>query len=72
VRGHGGLLTVEATSTNPNAILGVFLTSSNSFMFNLTNTGGGKFKAQHQEVFNPISITVESNFGGSATAATTK
>ena len=65
-----GLLRIEATSTNPNAILGVY-TSSGSFMFNLTNQGGGRYSDQRGEVFNPGRITVRSNFGGSATATVT-
>jgi len=62
-----GLLTIEATSTNFNAILGVF-SSSGNFMFNLTNKGGGKYADQRGFVTNPERITVRSNFGGSARA----
>ena len=62
-----GLLTIEATSTNPNAILSVFGRSGN-FMFTLTNNGGGKFSDQRGFVFSPEFITVRSNFGGSASA----
>jgi len=65
-----GLLRIEATSTNPNAILGVY-SSSGSFMFNLTNQGGGRYADQRGFVFNPQRITVRSNFGGSATATLT-
>lgn len=62
-----GLLTIEATSTNPNAILGVY-SSQGNFMFNLTNKGGGRYFDQRGFVDNPQQITVRSNFGGSATA----
>ncbi|NUR09882.1 MAG: hypothetical protein HOQ22_10840 [Nocardioidaceae bacterium] len=62
-----GLMTIEATSTNPNAILGVY-SSSGSFMFNLTNQGGGRYFDQRGFVFNPQQISVRSNFGGSASA----
>jgi hypothetical protein len=62
-----GLLTIEATSTNPNAILSVFGRSGN-FMFTLTNQGGGRFSDQRGFVFSPEFITVRSNFGGSASA----
>ncbi len=62
-----GLLTIEATSTNPNAILTVY-SSSGSFMFTLTNKGGGRYADQRGWVDNPRRISVRSNFGGSATA----
>ena len=65
-----GLLTIEATSTNPNAILSVFGRSGN-FMFTLTNNGGGKFSDQRGFIFSPEVITVRSNFGGSASATLT-
>jgi hypothetical protein len=64
-----GLLTIEATSTNPNAILSVF-SSSGSFMFDLTNQGGGRYFDQRGFITNPVRITVRSNFGGSASAST--
>ncbi len=64
-----GLLKIEATSTNPNAILSVF-GPSGGFMFTLTNNGGGRFSDQRGFIFNPVSITVRSNFGGSASAST--
>ena len=62
-----GLLTIEATSSNPNAILTVY-SSSGSFMFDLTNKGGGRYADQRQWRPNPGRILVKSNFGGSATA----
>ena len=62
-----GLLTIEATSTNPNAILSVFSAQGN-FMFDLTNKGGGRYSDQRGFVTNPQQITVRSNFGGSASA----
>ncbi|HZM78243.1 MAG TPA: hypothetical protein VFC19_21175 [Candidatus Limnocylindrales bacterium] len=69
-RWRRGLLTIEATSTNPNAILSVF-SQSGSFMFTLTNLGGGRYFDQRGWVFNPNVIVVKSNLGGSATAQTT-
>jgi hypothetical protein len=69
-RWKAGLLTIEATSTNPNAILSVF-SQSGSFMFTLTNLGGGRYSDQRGFVFNPQVITVRSNLGGSATATLT-
>jgi len=62
-----GLLTIEATSTNPNAILTVF-SADGSRLFDLTNKGGGRFADQRGFVFNPVRISVRSNFGGSASA----
>jgi hypothetical protein len=69
-RWQRGLLTIEATSTNPNAILSVH-SQSGSFMFTLTNRGGGRYTDQRGWVFNPNVIVVKSNLGGSATAQTT-
>ena len=60
-----GLLTIEATSTNPNAILSVYSAAGN-FMFDLTNKGGGRYADQRGFVTNPVQISVRSNFGGSA------
>lgn len=40
-------------------------------MFTLTNLGGGRYEAQRQWLDNPRSITVKSNFGGSATSTVT-
>ena len=65
-----GLLTIEATSTNFNAILSVY-SSSGNFMFDLTNKGGGKYADQRGFITNPIQISVRSNFGGSASAKLT-
>jgi hypothetical protein len=65
-----GLLRIEATSTNPNAILSVH-TAQGNFMFDLTNQGGGRYADQRGWVTNPRQISVRSNFGGSATATLT-
>jgi hypothetical protein len=64
-----GLLTIKATSTNPNAILSVFI--GGGFAFELTNNGGGRFSDQRGWVTNPQRIEVRSNLGGSATAVLT-
>jgi hypothetical protein len=61
------LLTIEATSTNVNAILSVY-SSAGSFLFTLTNNGNGRFSDQRGFVTNPVDISVRSNFGGSANA----
>jgi hypothetical protein len=62
-----GLLTIEATSTNFNAILSVY-SSAGNFMFDLTNKGGGRYADQRGFITNPVAISVRSNFGGSASA----
>jgi hypothetical protein len=64
-----GIQTIEATSTNPAAVLNVFDQDGTFTGITLTNEGGGKFQDQRSEVFPPDQpIVVESNFGGSATA----
>jgi hypothetical protein len=62
-----GLLTIEATSTNPNAILSVY-SSAGNFLFDLTNKGGGRYADQRGFIDNPRQISVRSNFGGAASA----
>jgi hypothetical protein len=62
-----GLLTSEATGSNPNAILSVYSAAGN-FMFDLTNKGGGRYADQRGFVTNPLQISVRSNFGGSDSA----
>jgi hypothetical protein len=64
-----GLLTIKATSTNPNAILSVFI--GGGFAFELTNNGGGRYSDQRGFVTNPQRIEVRSNLGGSASAVLT-
>ena len=66
-----GRLRIEATSTNPNAILSVH-SRSGAFMFTLTNRGGGRYSDERPWLDNPIRITVRSNLGGSATANVTR
>ncbi len=66
-----GRLRIEATSTNRNAILSVH-SRSGSFMFTLTNRGGGRYSDERGWVTNPQQIQVRSNFGGSATANLTR
>src|SRR3954467_1047588 len=63
------LLTIEATSTNPTAILSVFI--GGGFAFELTNRGGGRYTDQRGFVTRPDQLTVKSSFGGSATARVT-
>jgi hypothetical protein len=63
--GPGGLVAVEATSTNPNAILGVY-GSSGVLLFTLSNNGGGRYSGSKGFIDCPHSVTVRSNFGGVA------
>jgi hypothetical protein len=66
----GCLLQVEATSTNPNAILSVF-SETGALLFQLTNNGGGKYSGSKGFITKPNRIEVRSNFGGSAFATVT-
>jgi hypothetical protein len=64
-----GIQQIEATSSNPNAVLNVFFPDGTWTGITLTNEGGGKYQDQREEVFPPDEPeTVQSNFGGSATA----
>lgn len=65
-----GIQRIEATSSDPHAVLEVFF-SDGSYDLTLTNQGGGRFSDQRSEVFGPAQITVRSNLGGSATANVT-
>lgn len=61
-------LTVNATDSDPSAVLTVSVTSSGVVLGNLRGKNGvytGKFTV----ATNPVNITVKSNLGGSATAA---
>jgi hypothetical protein len=66
----GCLLQVEATSTNPNAILSVY-SETGALLFELTNNGDGKFSGSKGFITKPNRIEVGSNFGGSAFATVT-
>lgn len=68
-RGH---LKIAASSTNPNAILSAWLTNSDSFMFNLSNDGRGRYSAERAWNFDPEFITIKSNFLGSVDGSTAK
>lgn len=61
-------LRVEATSTDANASLQVFVTSSNELIGTLNNQGGGKYKGQFNWPVNPQNITINSSSGGSDSA----
>jgi hypothetical protein len=63
---NGCLLEIEATSTNPNAILTVFNADSGNALFTMTNNGGGRYTLSQPTISPPARITVKSNFGGVA------
>ena len=67
--GISGQLTIQATSTNPNAILTVWIGGAPAF--DLTNNGGGRYSDQRvwkQPAHPPIQV--RSNMGGSASSNT--
>ena len=59
------VLTVDATSTNPQAILSVILASNSSVLGVMTNLGGGNYSFQMVYTNGtPNSVNVKSNLGG--------
>ena len=65
-------LTVQAMDTDPNAILQLYVTSTDTLIGTLTNNGGGRFRGQFSWPVNPQSVTIKSNFGGQATRTVTQ
>ena len=61
-------LTVQATDSNPAAVLTVSVTSSGVVLGQMTTTGNGSYSANIKRIANPVNITVTSNLGGSASA----
>src|SRR5262245_8352643 len=61
-------LTVQATDSNPTAVLTVSVTSSGEVLGMRMNRGGGSYTAKFNGIVNPQQITVTSNLGGSDTA----
>ena len=66
VGGRGGNIDVQATSTNPNAILSVWFLPTNFEAYQLKNTGGGHYSELRATTSSsvPPQIYVKSNFGG--------
>ena len=64
-------LRVEATSTNAQATLRVYVTYTGTLIGTLTNNGGGRYSGQLSAASNPVNITVRSNMGGSANRTVT-
>jgi hypothetical protein len=64
-----GIQSIQATSSNPHAVLNVFDQDGTFTGITLTSQGGGVYSDQQSEVFPPDQpIVVKSNFGGSGTA----
>jgi plastocyanin len=61
-------LTVQATDSNPSAVLTVSVTSTGEVLGQMMNRGGGSYTAKFNGIVNPQKITVMSNLGGSDTA----
>jgi hypothetical protein len=59
-------LRVEATGSNANATLQVYVTSTNTLIGTLSNEGGGRYRGDFSWSTNPQNITVRSSLGGSA------
>ena len=68
VGGRGGNIEVNATGSNPNAILTVMFLPGNFEGFVLVNNGGGRYSAQRPTTSSsvPPQIYVKSNFGGTS------
>lgn len=66
-----GSLRVDATGTEPSAMLRVYVTTTGALVGTLKNNGSGRFSASLSWPTNPQNITVRSNFGGSASSPVT-
>ncbi|HJS18982.1 MAG TPA: FG-GAP-like repeat-containing protein [Anaerolineales bacterium] len=64
-------LRVEATGSNANATLTVYVTSTNTLIGTLRNEGGGRCRGDFSWPTNPQNITVRSSLGGQATRTVT-
>jgi hypothetical protein len=61
-------LTVQATDSNPAAVLDVKVTSSGQDLGTMRSRGDGTYQLKKGGIANPVNITVTSNLGGSASA----
>ncbi len=61
-------LSVQATDSDPNAVLQVYITSSDTLLGTLRKKANG-YSGKFSVASNPQNITVKSNLGGSATSA---
>ena len=61
-------LTVNATDSNPAAMLTVSVTSTGAILGPMVGDGAGNYSAKFRGISNPLNITVTSDLGGSASA----
>ena len=61
-------LIVQATDSNPAAVLTVKVTSSGQVLGTMRTRGDGTYQLKQNVTPNPVNITVTSNLGGSASA----
>jgi len=61
-------LKVNATDSNPAAVLTVKVTSSGEVLGTMQSRGDGTYQLKKNGIANPVNITVTSNLGGSASA----
>jgi len=64
-------LRVEATSSNSEAVLSAYVTSTNTLIGTLQNEGGGRYRGEFSWPTNPQNIMVRSSLGGQATRSVT-
>jgi hypothetical protein len=62
----GSQLKVNATDSNPAAVLTVKVTSSGQILGTMQTRGDGNYQLKKNGIANPVNITVTSNLGGSA------
>jgi hypothetical protein len=65
----GSQLKVNATDSNPAAVLTVKVTSSGEVLGTMQTRGDGNYQLKKVGIPNPVNITVTSNLGGSASKA---
>jgi hypothetical protein len=61
-------LQVQATDSNPAAVLTVKVTSSGQTLGTMQTRGDGRYQLKVRNIANPVNITVTSNLGGSDSA----
>ena len=61
-------LQVQATDSNPAAVLTVKVTSSGQNLGTMQTRGDGRYQLKVRNIANPVNITVTSNLGGSDSA----
>ncbi len=61
-------LNVQASDSNPSAVLTVKVTSSGQVLGTMKTRGDGRYQLKKTGIANPVNITVTSNLGGSDSA----